>query len=294
MPTADPDERDMELKRPGSGSARGNRAVGNESESKQQSCSANAADNQPSSSSALPPAKPPLPPAPPRRPAASARAAGACHSLPRVAASSAGSSRRNVNSAGGVSSSRGAQSTASACSRVDTNRSAKSSSQSGTGSLGGGAESARDQSVLLAQQLLLERQYWATKYTFSGLRARIERRLYQRELTAMWSERTEHSPYWSNQARELEAAERRVERWRVASAKSPRQSIAKLCNTTRLDEVPPEPWSPTPPAAPLTAKRQHSTCSSGGPNDPSAGSGASKEATKAAVWVFENSPQRSL
>lgn len=160
--------------------------------------------------------------------------------VPRgTAASSAGSSRRHVNSAG-LSSSSSRGTTTAAAPATDATPGVRDH----TGS-------ARDQSVLLAQQLLLERQYWATKYTFTGLRARIERRLYQRELTAMWSERTEHSPYWSNQGKELRYAEKLVHQWRTDAKKSPRASMHRLVHGTRLDADTKKPmtadeWTPVP------------------------------------------------
>ena len=197
-------------------------------------------------------------------------------SLPALSGS-ASSSRRAVATGG---SQRPATSRSAATSTSNMNSSSSALPPPASGIAAG---SARDHSVLLTQQLLLERQYWCTKYTFTGMRARIERRLYQRELTAMWSERTEHSPYWSNQTRELATAEKTVEKWRVSSARAPRLSLLKLVNTTRFDE-------PDANAADggLPSSVLHWSPLSHKSADPE----VSQEAAMAAVRVTEDSPKR--
>lgn len=75
-------------------------------------------------------------------------------------------------------------------------------------------ERSEQRKVLLEQQLALERAYWNTKSAFQGLRSQAEQHIYARELTALWTERTDKSPYWTNQVRGLEAAHHSTSEWR--------------------------------------------------------------------------------
>jgi hypothetical protein len=75
-------------------------------------------------------------------------------------------------------------------------------------------ERSEQRKVLLEQQLALERAYWNTKSAFQGLRAQAEQHIYARELTALWTERTDKSPYWKNQVQGLRHAQHSIDQWR--------------------------------------------------------------------------------
>jgi hypothetical protein len=75
-------------------------------------------------------------------------------------------------------------------------------------------EQEQKRKALMDQQLALEREYWNTKYTFQALRSIAEKKIYSRELTALWTERTDHSPYWVDQNKDFATACTKVERWR--------------------------------------------------------------------------------
>ncbi|CUG91590.1 Hypothetical protein, putative [Bodo saltans] len=75
-------------------------------------------------------------------------------------------------------------------------------------------ERSEQRKVLLEQQLALERAYWNTKSAFQGLRAQAEQHIYARELTALWTERTDKSPYWKDQVQGLQQAQHNIDQWR--------------------------------------------------------------------------------